>query len=107
MQTRASPFCVQHLLSAAQSLLFVLTVMYDHTHRVRLRLERHTAAAANSVPDAAAILAFLWQGVAVCRASLSREYMHDRFWTGRIAEHVAVGQNLCYTWSIIGKEGDL
>jgi hypothetical protein len=33
--------------------------------------------------------------------------MHDRFWTGRIAEHVAVGQNLCYTWSIIGKEGDL
>ena len=43
----------------------------------------------------------------VCRASSSREYMHDRFWTGRIAEHVAVGQNLCYTWSIIGKEGDL
>ena len=31
--------------------------------------------------------------------------MHDRFWTGRIAEHIAVGQNLCYTWSIIGKEG--
>ena len=104
MQTRASPFCVQHLLSAAQSLLFVLTVMYDHTHRVRLRLERHTAAAANSVPDVAA---FLGQGVAVCRASSSREYMHDRFWTGRIAEHIAVGQNLCYTWSIIGKEGDL
>lgn len=59
MQTRASPFCVQHLLSAAQSLLFVLTVMYDHTHRVRLRLERHTAAAANSVPDVAAVLVFL------------------------------------------------
>lgn len=60
MRTRASPFCVQHLLSAAQqSLLFVLTVMYDHTHRVRLRLERHTAAAANSVPDVAAVLVFL------------------------------------------------
>lgn len=107
MRTRASPFCVQHLLSAAQSLLFVLTVMYDHTHRVRLRLERHTAAAANSVPDVAAILAFLWQGVAVYRASLSREYMHGGFGAGRIAEHIAVGQNLCYTWSIIGKEGDL
>jgi len=40
-------------------LLFVLTVMYDHTHRVRLRLERHTAAAANSVPDVAAVLVFL------------------------------------------------
>ena len=63
MQTRASPFCVQHLLSAAQSLLFVLTVMYDHTHRVRLRLERHTAAAANSVPDVAAVLVFLLQEV--------------------------------------------
>ena len=59
MRTRARPFCVQHLLSAAQSLLFVLTVMYDHTHRVRLRLERHTAVAANSVPDAAAVLVFL------------------------------------------------
>ncbi len=97
MRTRASPFCVQHLLSAAQLLLFVLTVMYDHTHRVRLRLERHTAAAANSVPDVAAILAFLWLEVAVCRASLSREYMHDRFWTGLVAEHIAVGLSLCYT----------
>ena len=32
---------------------------FDRTHRVRLRLERHTAAAANSVPDVAAVLAFL------------------------------------------------
>ena len=86
MQTRASPFCVQHLLSAAQSLLFVLTVMYDHTHRVRLRLERHTAAAANSVPD-----------VAVCRVSSSRKYTHGGFGAGLIAEHIAVGLSLCYT----------
>lgn len=97
MRTRASPFCVQHLLSAAQSLLFVLTVMYDHTHRVRLRLERHTAAAANSVPDAAAILAFLWLEVAVCRASSSRKYTHGGFGAGLIAEHIAVGLSLCYT----------
>lgn len=31
--------------------------------------------------------------------------MHDRFWTGLVAGHVAVGQNMCYTWSIIGKGG--
>ena len=41
----------------------------------------------------------------VCRASSSREYMHDRFWTGRITEHIAVGPSLCYTQSIISKEG--